>query len=149
MFRPLLLLLTAVVLSACGGGDQSPQISKARVVLPPPGMQMAAGYFELENPGSAPLRVLSVKSSAFKMAEIHQTVIEDGLSKMREVEDVVVPAGQSKAFEPGGWHIMLMGYVDDPAALETLPVEIELQAGDAPPQRQTINFAVESVGGGR
>lgn len=139
-------LLLAVILVACTGQDPSPQVSQARIVLPPPGMQMAAGYFELENPGPQTLHIRSVSSDGFRMAEIHQTIVEEGLSKMREVKNVEIPGGTTRSFEPGGWHIMLMGYVGDPSASATIPVKIEMQPEGESARDVIIEFQVERAG---
>ena len=42
------------------------------------------------------------------MAMIHETVVENGVSKMRHAAEVTVPAKGSVAFTPGRWHLMLM-----------------------------------------
>lgn len=145
MRNVLISLGLFLLVAACTPTDPTPKFSKQRIVVPPAG-QMAAGYFELENPGSEPLRILSVTASAFRMAEIHQTVVVDGMSRMREVKNVEVPAKSLRRFEPGGWHIMLMGYRQDPTAQSSLPVEIEWRLGEAPAQRTTLEFKTQSAG---
>ncbi len=43
---------------------------------------------------------------------------------MRAVSDVVVPAGDTVVFEPGGYHIMLLGLVEPLVAGETFEVAL-------------------------
>jgi len=42
------------------------------------------------------------------MVMIHQTLVENGVSKMRHTNELAVPPQGSIAFAPGGLHLMLM-----------------------------------------
>lgn len=74
----------------------------------PPGTAVQAGYVRLANSGASELRVVGASSPAFEAVEIHRTIEEDGVSRMRPVDFIVIPPGQSVALEPGGLHLMLM-----------------------------------------
>jgi copper(I)-binding protein len=54
------------------------------------------------------MTVSSVSSRDFGMAMVHETVVENGVSKMRHMAQLTVPAEGSVAFTPGGRHLMLM-----------------------------------------
>jgi len=103
------------------------QVEKAWIRSSPPGAMMMAGYATLTNKGAQPITLTAVRSSAFKSIEMHESTIEDGVAKMRELPSVVVPAKAEIAFVPGGRHLMLMG------AQGALPVGkrvvLELNAG--------------------
>ena len=43
------------------------------------------------------------------MVELHTHVNEDGVMKMRKVDKIAIPAGQTVALKPGGLHVMLIG----------------------------------------
>jgi copper(I)-binding protein len=45
---------------------------------------------------------------------MHETVIEDGIASMSALGTVVVPAGSSVEFSPGGKHLMLMRPDENP-----------------------------------
>lgn len=70
-------------------------------------MQLA-GYASLENHCGKIMTVSAVSSRDFDMAMIHETVVENGVSKMRHTDALVIPANGSVAFTPGGRHLMLM-----------------------------------------
>jgi hypothetical protein len=74
----------------------------------PPGVSMMAGYATLKNEGDAPIKVLTVQSDAFRQSSIHETVVERGVSKMRELPRVDLAPGASIEMKPGGAHLMLM-----------------------------------------
>ncbi|MET0226913.1 MAG: copper chaperone PCu(A)C [Dokdonella sp.] len=74
----------------------------------PPGASMLAGYATLTNTGDAPITLLTVQSDVFRMASLHETVIDNGISKMRELHRIELAPGASVSLKPGGKHLMLM-----------------------------------------
>jgi copper(I)-binding protein len=69
---------------------------------------MRAGYATLRNAGDAPLQVLRIRSDAFGDVSLHATVIENGVARMREIDDLRIAPGEQVVLEPGGKHLMLM-----------------------------------------
>lgn len=109
--RRLSTCLAALGLLAAAGCAQAAGrlvVSEAWIREAPPQATMLAGYARLENTGDEPLSVLTVQSDAFRMASVHETVVADGVSKMREVHRLDLAPGASVALEPGGRHLMLM-----------------------------------------
>lgn len=81
-------------------------IENAYIPQPPPGSP-ASAYLLLKNSG--PLKTLvDVDSAQAGMAMIHQTVVVDGVAKMKHVEAIDIPPNGQVQFAPGGTHIMLM-----------------------------------------
>ncbi len=71
---------------------------------------MSAAFGVLHNAGETDVTVVSAASDASASLELHETVVNgDGQTVMREVEEFAIPAGGSRALEPGADHIMLMG----------------------------------------
>ncbi|HOZ05494.1 MAG TPA: copper chaperone PCu(A)C [Arenimonas sp.] len=85
-----------------------PVIQQAWIRSAPPGAQTLAGYLILKNPCKTSFRVVDVESRDFGMPMIHRTVVENGISKMRDPGVLEVKPGTSLKFEAGGLHIMLM-----------------------------------------
>ena len=74
---------------------------------------MTAAYFTLQNTGTAEDALVSVTASV-GMATMHETTTDaSGMTGMQPVEKVVIPAGGSVSFEPGGYHVMIMGLSAD------------------------------------
>jgi copper(I)-binding protein len=74
-----------------------------------------AGYLTITNTGSAPDRLLAIRT-AFPRTQIHATEVDaQGVARMREVEGLEIPPGGTVALEPGGLHVMFMG-LDHPLA---------------------------------
>lgn len=74
----------------------------------PPNARNGAAYATISSAEGD--RLLSAATDAAKMVQIHDTRMEDGVAKMREIEGgLEIPAGHTVSLAPGGKHIMLMG----------------------------------------
>ncbi|NGM89018.1 copper chaperone PCu(A)C [Parapusillimonas sp. SGNA-6] len=67
----------------------------------------SAGYFVIKNSSSQDVKLTGASSPAYGMVMLHQTTEKDGMSRMSETEDVVIPANGELEFKPGGYHAML------------------------------------------
>ena len=102
------LVLAALLLAACGAPQPPLVASDVEITRPMPGRHMSAGSFVLTNKTDADIRVTRVTSPQFGAVEIHETTIEDGIARMRELDALIVPARGSVTLERGGKHLMLM-----------------------------------------
>ncbi len=66
---------------------------------------MNAGYMTLVNVGSSEVTLVKVESEAFEKEEVHEMAVVDGLMRMRELTDLVIPANGQVQFQPGGMHL--------------------------------------------
>jgi hypothetical protein len=124
--RGFILLLT-VLLSACGAPETPLVIAEMEITKPMPGMQMSAGYFVITNHTDEAMRITKISSPQFEAVELHETTIADGISRMRELAALVVPARSSVVLERGGKHLMLMR----PRELQN-SVTLQFFSGDLP-----------------
>lgn len=102
-----------------------------------------AAYMTIDNRGDAPDRLIAVESPAAKRAELHQSLEENGVMKMRAVENgLEIPASGSAALSPGGYHVMMMGLVEPLKEGEHFPMTLTFEkAGTV-----EIEIQVESIG---
>lgn len=98
---------TAMADSA-GHDELGVRVRSAWLRAVPPGVAMTAGYARFDNTGGQAVEIVGMQSDAFERIEIHRTVVEDGISRMRPVTGLTLPDGQSVHLEPGGLHLMLM-----------------------------------------
>lgn len=101
-------ILMAVLLAACGAPEPPLVISELEVTTPMPGRHMSAGFFVATNNTDELIRITAVESPQFANVEIHETTVTDGISRMREIEALEIPANGSTVLERGGKHLMLM-----------------------------------------
>lgn len=89
---------------------QSPKIEVADAWARPPIGQArnSAAYLTLTNRGSEPDRLLGATSGVAGKVEVHTTVREGDVMRMREVPDVELKPGAAVNFAPGGLHVMLI-----------------------------------------
>lgn len=78
-------------------------------VRPPQGMDRpAAGYMVITG-GSETDALLSAKSAAAMMVEIHETTTDaSGMTGMHPIERLEIPAGGTVELRAGGYHLMFM-----------------------------------------
>jgi len=107
------------------------QIKNAWVRAAPPMTMQLAGYVSLENHCGRAATVLSVSSPDFGMAMIHETVVENGMSKMRHTDSLTIPAHGSVAFTPGGRHLMLMTPAHELKPGDNVKLTFVLASGNA------------------
>jgi len=75
----------------------------------PPSAKVGAGYLSIANRGGAPDRLVSAVSSVAGRVEIHEMKMDAGVMRMRELaQGLALPAGETVALRPGGYHLMLM-----------------------------------------
>jgi copper(I)-binding protein len=73
-----------------------------------PGQPTGGGYLKLENKGRDD-RLLSARAAVSASVELHSMTMEGDVMRMRQVEGVALPAGQTVELKPGGYHIMFVG----------------------------------------
>lgn len=103
-----LILLGVALASVCSAASAEVVVASAWVRAAPPGAAMLAGYVTLRNDADAAARVVAAESDAFEAVEMHRTEEVDGVSRMREVQAIEVPAHGEAVLAPGGLHLMLM-----------------------------------------
>ncbi len=75
--------------------------------------QNSAVYLEIVNRGEVDDQLIAAETDVAGVTEVHEVVSRDNVMRMQEVEQVEIPAGETVNLEPGGYHLMLFGLVDD------------------------------------
>jgi len=134
-----------LAIAACQPLVEEPDVvmEKAWVRPVPPGMSVTAAYGEFSNNTRKPVELLKFESSEFGDVSLHRTVIEDGISRMRPVDRLIIEPGEVQVLEPGGLHLMLMAPVQTVAVVEA----VRLTAISVDGERYTFELPVAaSVG---
>jgi copper(I)-binding protein len=100
-------LLFCVCIAACG--REQPPVLAENVLLtrPIPGASTGAGYLTLRNTTGEPIRIDRVASPELAAVAMHESVLEDGTSRMHALPEIVVLPHSEVVFEAGGKHLML------------------------------------------
>lgn len=102
--------LGALVLSAmCGSAFAELIVEDAHIRESIPGAPNSAAFMILKNVSEQDVVLTSVTSELARTTELHNHINDEGVMRMREVPEIVVPSGQSVELKPGGLHVMFMG----------------------------------------
>ncbi len=99
-----LLLLTTISFAV----NAKVELIEGQVRAMPPSVPNTAAYLTLVNHGEHK-RLVAVKTSVAKEAQLHTMSMDGGVMKMREVEGFDLPMHGTLSLEPSGNHIMILG----------------------------------------
>ncbi len=94
----------------------------------PAGAMSGAVYLTLDNKTNAADRLIGASSNVAAQIQIHEMSMVNGVMQMRQLANgLPVPAGESVALKPGGYHVMLIGLKKQLKAGETLPLTLTFE----------------------
>ena len=102
----------------------------------------AAAYFTVTNGSSARVRLDRVTTSVAGKAEIHETIKDGAIMRMRPVGKLDILAGESLVLKPGGMHLMLMKLKQPLVRGETFPLSLHFNRG----RSITVTVPVMGIG---
>jgi copper(I)-binding protein len=137
--KKLLLLSLLLAFSIAQAQTTGVQFSDGWIKQLPPVIPMRAGYVAIKNTGATPKTIISMNSDAFDKVEIHETIMADGVMKMIELENLVIPPGGQVDLKPGGKHMMLIA----PKKTMQIGDKIELQVNFDDGSQQRIMLEVK------
>jgi len=94
--------------------DAAPMADHVTVTAPraramPPGTPNSGAFMTFHNGGTVAVKLMSAKATVSKSVELHTHVMEDGMMRMRQISEIVVPPGEDVVLQPGGLHVMFIG----------------------------------------
>jgi copper(I)-binding protein len=142
MRRVLFYLFVLGIVMAAYAGQPPVSVSDARIRWLPGDLPMA-GYFVITSHAPDPLRLTGAASPAFGHVMLHRSVEEAGVERMVHVDGVDLVPGESVAFAPGGYHLMLMHRTQALHVGEQVPVTLNFSDG----QTLTVRFRIAGAKG--
>jgi len=115
------------LVAATTAADEGMTLERAWARATPPGTPVAAAYLVIDNRSSRSDRLLSASSPGADKVEVHATVHDGDVARMRKVEPLHVGAGERMVLEPGGMHLMLMGLRRPLVEGERIPLVLEFE----------------------
>ena len=107
----------------------------------PKGAQTAIGYMTIKNNGTTPDRLVGGSIDVADRFQLHAMTMEDGVAKMRELNDVEIKPGQTIEFKPGGSHVMFVNLKHPLSKGDTCGTLVFERAG-----KVEFEYSVESLG---
>lgn len=123
----LFSLSLSFVVSSAMAGDVSVIDPYVRAV--PPGQTVSAAFLQLENSSDKPHYVINASSTVSRVVELHAHIHENGMMKMRRIEEIEIPANGKTVLKPGGLHIMLIGLHDALSIGQKVAITLEFKDG--------------------
>jgi len=121
--------LVAVVLAVGGGTAQAADAVVATAAwarATPPGLATGAGYVTLVG-GIHPDRLVAAYLDGVARIEFHESSLDGGVARMRQLPSVAIPPRTTVAFSPAGLHLMLIGLARPLVAGEQRTLVLELE----------------------
>ncbi len=135
-----LLLLTTQVLA----GEVS--INEAWSRASAPGQEN--GFASMVITSKKDARVIAVSSSASTSVEIHSMTMDNGVMKMRQLDDLPLPAAQAVKLGSGGDHLMLIGLKHALKAGDNISLTLTIQFADKSIEKINVKAMVKPLTGG-
>ena len=105
------------------------------------GQNMSAAYFDVKNLSAKTHAVVKISSPLASVVQLHETVEDHGMMKMREISTISLPSHAQNHLQPGGMHVMLMGLHKALKAGDQIPFVITFDDGST----QSIEMPVKAI----
>ena len=130
-----------------GGGHHGAMSAGVSVMTPwaraTPGMAKNGGaYMTLQNGGKMADRLVAADADVAERVEIHTHINDNGVMRMRKIDGIDVPAGETVMLKPGGYHVMFIGLHKPLKEGESFPVTLTFEKGG----KQTVTVEIKKVG---
>ena len=90
------------------------------------GQSSGGAYLRIAG-GAGADRLLSASTPQAKGVELHTMEMDGNVMRMRPVDSVAVPAGQTVELKPGGLHVMLMGLAQPLKTGSSFPLTLRFE----------------------
>ncbi|WP_374352587.1 copper chaperone PCu(A)C [Chitinimonas sp.] len=100
------LLIAAAVLLAPAALCADVTVSNAWIRATVPGQPVSGAYFDIT--AKKATRLVKVETPAAGLVQLHEMRTESGVMKMRQIDSISLPAGQTVSLAPSKMHVMLM-----------------------------------------
>ena len=130
------LALLAVLLTACAAQPE-PVFTQNGIEIYSPSLyaaragEVTGAFMTIKNATGQADWLVGASCDAAQAAEIHESVVENGVASMRPVESIAIPDGKMVELRHGSYHIMLINLNRDLKDGETVTVTLKFsQAGE-------------------
>jgi copper transport protein len=124
-------------------GNKAVAVIDAWAPAMPGGLGTGAGYMVIANHQQSDDRLISVSSPWAEHVSLHESKMEDGMSRMKDVAALTIPAGGQAVLSPGKYHLMFTGLYAPFVAGDTVPVTLEFERAG----RLEVTLSVRPPGG--
>lgn len=150
LFVLLCLSVAVPAFAHCGGvHDELVDIHDSWVRATVPQQRSTGAFMTLKAKESA--KLVAATSPAARVVEVHEMRMdEQQVMRMREVDAVLLPAGEIVELKPGGYHIMLIDLVEQVKEGARVPLTLTIESENGERTLVEVEAEVKSLtqGGG-
>jgi len=106
--------------------------------------QKASGAF-MTLTAARPARLVGVSSPVAGLVELHEMKMDSDMMRMRQVDALALPAGQSIVLQPGGYHLMLLDLKQPLKAGDKVPLTLEFEDAHKVRSKITVEAPVRPL----
>jgi copper(I)-binding protein len=133
MKRFTFLISLALALASLTASAQV-TVSEPWVRATVPQQKATGAFMKLQSTQDA--KLISAKSPAAGIVEVHEMAMDGGVMKMRAIEGLALPMGTAVELKPGGYHVMLMDLKSQVKEGDAVPLTLTFETKDG--KRQTL-----------
>ena len=133
MKRFTFLISLALALATLAASAQV-TVSEPWVRATVPQQKATGAFMKLQSAQDA--KLVSAKSPAAGIVEVHEMAMDGGVMKMRAIEGLALPMGKAVDLKPGSYHVMLMDLKSQVKEGDAVPLTLTFETKDG--KRQTL-----------
>lgn len=103
--------------------------------------QPASGAF-MHITSSTDSKLIEVKSPVAKTVQIHQSTMKNDVMSMKTVASIALPAGKTVSIDPEGYHVMLIGLVEQIKEGQDVPLTLVVE--NAKGEKESIEVTAKA-----
>ena len=135
-------LLMSLALAAFVASAQV-TVSEPWVRATVPQQKATGAFMKLQSAQEA--KLVSVKSPAAGIVEVHEMAMAGGVMKMRAVDGLALPMGKAFELKPGGYHVMLMDLKSQVKEGDAVPLTLVFETKDGKQQTLEVKAPARSM----
>ncbi|MDP1646760.1 MAG: copper chaperone PCu(A)C [Rubrivivax sp.] len=123
--RRTLIAAAATLLALTASAQTAPKVEDAWARPTVAGQAGGGGFLKITSPTAD--RLLSASAPVSKTVELHTMQMDGNVMRMRQVEAIDIPAGQTVELKPGGLHVMFIGLTQTLNNGATFPLTLRFE----------------------
>jgi copper(I)-binding protein len=142
-------LLVAAPAALAQHTHAQPSVGKSGITITAPWARASAGmmrtgaaYLTLGNAGTSGDRLVAASTPVAGRAELHTHLRDGDVMRMRSVDAIEIPPGETAELKPGGLHIMLLDLKAPLKQGDTFPLSLQFEKAGI----QTVTVSIQAAG---
>jgi len=117
--------------AAFAGAANDIVVHEPYVRLAPPNAQATGAFMVLKNGSERQVKLVKADNPASQLTELHNHINDNGVMRMRQVPDIVIPAEGEAVLKPGSLHVMLINMKAPLTEGQVVPITLTFDDGSS------------------